>query len=852
MRRKVTFPSAIGHSRQMRSKSPSRSPRQSSQPSRGNNRRRAGAAARYIALIGLAIVIAGAGRYTIKAQPPAGRAEQTPFGAAAPPAEQTPFGAPSPPAGARPAQQDESDPFSPPGQTGKLYEQEPFEELRFTTGEVAKIVPLKPGQIPENVRRTTLITVQLLGDEQEYTVEWGKIERHVTFPELILEKAEQLVTAETYDQAYDYYQYLLKAYPRLDGLEASIQRWLFLEAATWHRRGNPAQVLAILSELYNRNPKYPNLDAGMAAATDRLMTAEVEQDNYAAARKLLANLQACYPQHETAATWQQRLIDQASEKLAASRKQLADGRTHEARELALQAVTIWPLDDAVSFLNEAQRKSPRVVVGVTQPATSFDPAALDNWAARRSGMLLDRPLLTYLGPGARGGRYHSPLGTREKLGLGRQIRFRLSPDLRYSNGEPGPTGYDLCRRLVALADPYSPEYQADWAALFESCQVENIYTVTIALRQPHVHPDGLFQLILPADDPAATLGAYAIHAQDQHEIRYRATGALTAGGSQPAEIIERYITDGRAAARALRNGQIAALDRVNPWDVPGLKRTYHLNVAAYSVPTVHVLVPNIERPLLRQRTFRRALLLAIHREAILEQLLDDAVIDGCQVLSGPLPAGIDGEDPIGYAYDRTIEPRSYAPRLALTLTGLSLTRENVRLKQRGEPLLESLPPLVIAHPATDPARVACRAIAKRLELLKFHVTLRELPPGETRPNDDDYDLLYAEWTITEPITDLRALFGHGGLVAHNNPYLEPALLELDRSQNWKQARERLHHVHRLLHEDVTVLPLWQIVEHFAWHRDLQGLAEHPATLYQQVERWQSPPAILSTEVVAQP
>src|SRR5690606_41730380 len=63
------------------------------------------------------------------------------------------------------------------------------------------------------------------------------------------------------------------------------------------------------------------------------------------------------------------------------------------------------------------------------------------------------------------------------------------------------------------------------------------------------------------------------------------------------------------------------------------------------------------------------------------------------------------------------------------------TRENVRLKQRGEPLLESLPPLVIAHPATDPARVACRAIAKRLELLKFHVTLRELPPGETRPND---------------------------------------------------------------------------------------------------------------------
>ena len=798
-------------------------------------------AARWTAWLILVLAIAGAGRYTLVAQPPGSQAQPAPLGAASSDAAATP---------ANP-QNAGSDPFS-SETTGKFYEQEPFEELRFTTGEVARIVPLKPGQIPANVRRTTPITVQLLGDEQQYTVEWGKIQRHLTFPELILEKAEQLVDAENYEQAYDYYQYLLKAYPRLQGLEESIQRWLFHEATTWHRRNNPAQVLTVLRELYDRNPKYPNLDAGMATATDRLITAEIEQGNYAAARALLANLQACFPKHEVATSWQQRLTDEATEKLAASREHLAAGRTHEARELALQSVTIWPLDEAVDFLKEAQRQSPRVVVGVTSPATSFDPASLDNWSARRAGALLDRPLLTYLGPGARGGRYHSPLGTHEKLGLGRQIRFRLSPDLRYSNGPAGPTGYDLSRRLITLADPYAPEFQADWASLFESCQVENIYTVTITLRHPHVHPDGLFQIVLPTTDPTATLGPYAIHAQNEREIRYRITGTLDASGSQPAEIIERHFDDGRAAARALRLGEIAALDRVNPWDVPPLRQVYHVNVAAYSVPTVHVLVPNFERPLMRQRTFRRALLLAIHRQAILNQLLGTAVIEGCRVLSGPIPAGVDGDDPVGYAYDRTLEPRSYAPRLALTLSGLSLAQENMRLKKRGEPPLEAVPPLVIVHPATDPARVACRAIAKRLELLKFNVTLRELPPGETRPTDDDYDLLYAEWIITEPITDLRALFGSGGLVPHNNPYLEPALLELDRSQNWKQARERLHQVHRLLHEDVTVLPLWQIVEHYAWHRDLQGLAEHPVTLYQQVERWQSPPAILSTEALARP
>ncbi len=801
----------------------------------------------------VALVVVGAGRFPIEAQPPAAPADPTPFGAAGPKAATPAENAPGP--------------FSPDAFDGKFYEQEPFEELRFTTGEVARIVPLKPGQLPENPRRTTVINVRLVGDEQEYAVEWGRIERHVTFPELILEKAEELVAGEKYDQAYDFYQHLLKVYPRLKGLEESIQRWLFQEAATWHRRGNPAQVLVLLRELYSRNPGYPNLDSGMAAATDRLMADEVAQGNYAAARTLLANLRSCFPQHATVTQWQQRLTGEAQEKLTASQQHLAEGRMHQARELALQAVRIWPLDEAVTFLNEAQQKSPQVVIGVTSPATAADPASIDNWAARRAGVLLHRPLLTFVGPGARGGRYHSPLGTREKLGLGRQIQFRLSPDLRYSNGEPGPTGYDLCRRLVALADPYSPDYRADWAELFERCEVQNIYTVNVSLRQPHVHPDGIFQLVLPPPAPDATLAAYVAHddgpqdqaaqnpvAQGQGIRRYRATAALAGVGSsqQPAEIVERYFADGRQAVRALRQGDVAAVDRVNPWEVPGLKRVYHVNVAAYSVPTVHVLVPNFNRPLMRHRVYRRSLLLAIHRQAILDQLLEDARIAGCQVLSGPIPAGVDSEDPIGYAYDRTREPRAYLPRLGLMLAQLSLTRENQRLRQRGETPLEALPPLVIAHPATDPARVACRAIAKRLELLKYQVTLRELPPGETRPADDGFDLLYAEWLITEPITDLRALFGRGGLVPHNNPYLEPALVDLDRSQNWKQARERLHQVHRLLHEDVTVLPLWQIVEHYAWHRELQGLAEHPATLYQEVERWQSPPAILSIELASQP
>ncbi len=740
----------------------------------------------------------------------------------------------------------------PASEPARFYDHEPFDELRLTEGDTVRIIPLLPNQLPQDRKPSTKLTVRLpQNPDQEYTILWGKIEKHLTFPQLILEKAEQAVAAEDFDGAYDYYQYLARIYPRLEGLPESHQRWLFQEATAWHRRGNPAQVLAMLRELHRLNPGFPNLEAGLAAATDQMVANEVKTESYATARTLLANLRELFPENAIAKTWEQRLQKEAQTFLNTSQEKLQQDQLHEAREAAYQAVKVWPLPKAVDFLTEAQELSPRVVVGVTAPAVEFAPAAIDSFASRRVGGLLESPLLEFAGPAPRGGRYRSALGSLEKQSLGRSLVLRLNPDLRYSNGEVGPTGYDVCRQLVRLADPSQPGFRADWAALFESCRVESIYTVHVTLRQSHVHPDGMLQTVLPAKQPGATLGAYTLYQQGSAELRFRINPNLaTAGARQPAEIIERYFPESRDALRALQYGDVAAIDRVNPWEVPALRQQRHLRVSAYAVPSVHVLVPNQARPLLDQRSYRRALLLAIHRQAILDQILDGAVLPGCQVLSAPLPAGIEADDPIGYAYDRSLTPRAYLPRLALTLGNLSLQQENARRVKRDEPVLKKLPELVIVHPATDIARVACGAIQKRFELLKIATTLRELPAGQTRPTDSDYDLLYAEWIIGEPVTDLRALFGPGGLAPHNNPYLEAALMDLDRSQNWKQARERLHVIHRLLHEDETVLPLWQIVDHFAWNQALEGVMEHPVSLYQEVERWQSPPAILNPSIAS--
>jgi hypothetical protein len=64
-----------------------------------------------------------------------------------------------------------------------------------------------------------------------------------------------------------------------------------------------------------------------------------------------------------------------------------------------------------------------------------------------------------------------------------------------------------------------------------------------------------------------------------------------------------------------------------------------------------------------------------------------------------------------------------------------------------------------------------------------------------------------------------------------------ALDELDRSQNWNEARARLREIHRIAHYDLPVIPLWQTVNHFARRTWLTGVGDQPVALYQNLDEW---------------
>jgi hypothetical protein len=102
-------------------------------------------------------------------------------------------------------------------------------------------------------------------------------------------------------------------------------------------------------------------------------------------------------------------------------------------------------------------------------------------------------------------------------------------------------------------------------------------------------------------------------------------------------------------------------------------------------------------------------------------------------------------------------------------------------------------------------------------------------------------LLFAELFLLEPLADLGRLLGDGGVFASSDPFVSLAIRKLSEVENWKDARLRLQDLHRLLAIDATLIPLWQMIDHYACHRGVQGVRPQPVVFYQDVERWRVVP-----------
>ena len=215
--------------------------------------------------------------------------------------------------------------------------------------------------------------------------------------------------------------------------------------------------------------------------------------------------------------------------------------------------------------------------------------------------------------GPEGGQYVCPIGALVASEDRRQVVIQLR---RSAQAAPRRdyTGFDVAQRLLDMANPSHPAYRSDWQRQMAAVTVRQVYDVYVDLQRPHLRIEAVLAVPLSdlwrvgsgADTTADLLSPYRLTSQTADETVFSANpDYLLASPSQPREIVEKYFRDASEAVQALRRGEIDVLERVFPAEVPDLQRNPDLVVQPYAIPSLHMLIPNMDRPYLSPRLATR-------------------------------------------------------------------------------------------------------------------------------------------------------------------------------------------------------------------------------------------------------
>ena len=753
---------------------------------------------------------------------------------------------------------------SPKTQPTRLLDQQPFDRITLNAASGNEkidtlLLDLPNRKVPSSLPAEGSLELRRLSQPSVlYTVSWNSIARIELYEHLLLAEAIQLASARDLTQAYDYINFLHKNYPKLPGLNSATEKYLRQDALASYAKKNYEETLTILLALYDLNPQHPNLQKFVETVTDRLIARHLSKRDFASARSILELLTDGFPELRLAniTTWRNKFEAGAAKQLAAARKAIRQQQFLKARRSLRRALAILPAAvGAVEMLEEIDRKSPQIVVGVNQLVVS--PRNTLDWSAARVSQLTEPKLLYLTGFGAEGGSYQSDWVNLTSDDTGLQLDLELKAAAR----QQGISAGNIALELLRQADPAQVQYRVDFAELLSNVEIRQGNLVSIHWQRSHVRPEALLSLALHRVTQSTNLPGVYQSTFDRGSKKFVAyqLSKSTKRASGPEAILENFYDNEDTAFADLLSGEIDLLASVPPWQVARLQQSDKVIVLPYRLPSIHVLLLNEKKPLMRRREFRRALCYGIDRQQILNDiLLGGERRPGFRVLSAPLPAGITLTDPVGYAYNQGLPPRSYEPRLSAVLSAVArnslakLAAAKVRASAKGEErdqhegaseddvaatvnVAAVIKPLVLAHSPDPVSTIVCQTVKLQLDAIGIPIKLKMRSAQET--DDDDYDLLYAQLAIWEPLVDARRLLGPDGLAGHCSASMSLALQNVDQAKNWKEARTRLQEVHQIALNDLPVIPLWQTVDFFAHRKNLQGIGTAPVTLYQNVSDW---------------
>jgi ABC-type transport system substrate-binding protein/tetratricopeptide (TPR) repeat protein len=740
-----------------------------------------------------------------------------------------------------------------------LIDQQPFDLINLNAangGASIKVfpVPFADRRVPDSPSPQDKLRVVLVRfPEREYEVLWRDIARVELYEQRIYDEAQSKLAGKDFIGAFQNLSFLLKKYPQMPRLEELRQEFLLKSAADRYQAGEFRQTLSALEELRSTAPNFQATTVlrVLSQVADGLITDYQQAGDLASAQQLLNRLRTTYGQTlPVIANWEKKLQEMAQAKQGEAFELLSRQEYRRARQAATAMLSILPdAQQAQEIIEQINREHPMVRVGVMQRSFELDATSLVDWGARRAGMLVQQPIFQFLETGAEGGRYGFALGTYRASDDRQQLILSLDPNV------PQPLGaFGLAQLLLARSDPDHPDYDPTWAAIFQAVSIPSANQVLVQLRRPNVLPHALLQWTVaddlnqssdanPSDaNPMDTLesaapllpGPYRLESQDDQEASFVSRQPTEPAG-QPREVIEIFYEDPKLAVNDLLRGEIDVLDQLYPADAQRLSSDPRLTVGTYALPTIHMLIPLSDDPFLANVKFRRALLYATNRQGVLTgELLSSSDPNDGRLVSGPFPLGGGVNDPLSYAYNKSIQPVEFNPQLAkllLVMTQQEL-RESAKRTRQPEPKLQKL---IVGCPDYELARVAVQAMIQQWANVGIEAEM--LVQSMEEAFVQKCDLIYVTTNMWEPATDIQRLLGGNGVAATENPFIVQALETLRAARNWREVRTALQDLHQLIDYHLPVLPLWQIADRFAIRNYVEGVENRPISLYQNVTTW---------------
>lgn len=264
---------------------------------------------------------------------------------------------------------------------------------------------------------------------------------------------------------------------------------------------------------------------------------------------------------------------------------------------------------------------------------------------------------------------------------GLSYTFYLRPGVRWHDGVT-VTSSDVVFTTQVLQDPSFPG-QPDWVELWRSVTVTEIdpRTVRFDLNEPFAPfldytTVGILPRHLLKDIPVGELATHPFNLNPIGTGVYQFSEIITDTGriSQiilnanpryygPDPMISRiqfkFYPSYHAVYQAYLAGEVQGIGRVAPEDIPDVRANPRLQVFTSALPKYSLIYLNLASetaPFFAEREVRQALLYALDRQALIDNVLDGQAI----VADGPVL-------PDSWAYAPTIPKYEYNPEQAITL-----------------------------------------------------------------------------------------------------------------------------------------------------------------------------------------